>query len=145
MTDIDKLREEELRQLNNEDEEIFELEALISDGVDARFPVKITYPKQEDDGTYRMVTAGALIRPLSNIEWNNATRLKRSPNSKTTNEVELLKKALYTRDNKQFPPKLVEGLPNGVVLNLVNEVARISGVNVEEQEKLAKEMMGFLV
>ena len=143
MTDINRLKEEELRQLN--DEEVFDLETLITDGKDARFPVKFKFPKQQEDGTYKLVNAKALLRPLTNIEWNNASRFKRSPNDKTTNEVELLKKALYTTEGKQMPPELVEAIPNGVVLTLVTKVAEISGVDVDENMKLAKEMMGFSV
>ena len=143
MTDIDKLREEELKQLN--EEEVFELESLVVDGKDARFPVQIKYPKQMEDGSFKMVNAAALIRPLTNVEWNNATRLKRSPNSSTSNEVELLKKALYDTKGNQIPPAIVEGLPNGVVLDLVTEVGRISGVDVEKNMRVAKEMLGFSV
>ena len=140
MTDVNKLREEELEMLSKEDEEIFDLESLITDGVDAKIPIIISYPK---DG--KTVKAGALIRPLSNIEWNNATRLNRAPTSKTTNEVELVKKALYTRSGEQFPPKLVEQLPNGVILELVKQIAHISGVDIDSKEniRMAKEMMGF--
>jgi len=140
MTDVNKLREEELEMLSKEDEEIFDLESLITDGVDAKIPIVIKYPK---DG--KTVRAGALIRPLSNIEWNNATRLNRAPTSKTTNEVELVKKALYTRSGEQFPPKLVEQMPNGVIMELVKQIAHISGVDIDSKEniRMAKEMMGF--
>lgn len=141
MTDVDKLREEELRQLN--DDEIFDLEALVTDGVDAKVPIVIKYPKTLEDGTVKMVKAGAMIRPLTNVEWNNSTRLNRSTNAKTTNEVELLKKALYTRNGEQMPAKVVEDLPSGVVTELVKEVAVISGIDVEENMRLAKEMLGF--
>ena len=136
MVNIDKLHEEE---------EIFDLETLVTDGKDARFPVKIKYPKKNDDGTVVMVDAGALIRPVTNIEWNNATRMKRSPNDKTSNEVELLKKALYTRGGEQMPPAIVEALPNGVVIELVKLISEVSGVDYEANLKMAKEMMGFSV
>lgn len=128
-----------------DEEEVFDLETLVTDGKDARFPVKIKYPREKEDGTLEMVNAGALIRPLTNVEWNNATRLKRAPNSPTSNEVELLKKALYTRSGKQMPAKVVESLPNGVVLELVKLVSEVSGVDYNANLKLAKDMMGFSV
>ena len=137
MEDISKLKEKELESLS--EEEIFNLESLIVDGADAKIPITIKFPRA--DGS--MVKAAAMIRPLTNIEWNNCIRLNRTPNDKTTNEVELLKKALYTKEGDQFPPHLVEKLPNGVVLELVNKLAKIRGVNVEENMKMAKVMMGF--
>lgn len=144
MTDTSKSNKNILLELD--DEEVYDLETLITDGKDARFPVQFKYPKQNEDGTLRMVTAGALIRPLTNIEWNNAAKMKRSPNSKTTNEVELLKKAMYTKDGKQMPPELVEAIPNGVVIELVKLVSEVSGVDYEGNLKMAKDlMMGFSV
>jgi len=146
MTDIEKLKEAELMQLTEEEEEeIYDLESLVTDGANARFPVKFKYPKQEPDGSLRMVNAGALIRPLTNVEWNNCVRMKRTPNSKTSNEVELLKKALYNTNGEQMNPKVVESLPNGVALELVKLVSEISGVDYDENLKMAKEMMGFSV
>ena len=134
--------EEELSTLMEDD--VFDLEALITDGADARVPIRITFPKQEPDGTIRMVQAGAMIRPLTNVEWNNATRKKKNNNS-TTDEVELLKKALYTMKGEQMPPEIVEKIPNGVTIELVKEVARISGVDIEANLKLAREMVGFSI
>lgn len=147
MVDVKKLKEEELNQLNKkeflefEDEEVFNLESLIVDGADAKIPIIIKYPKP--DGT--MVKGAAMIRPLTNVEWNNAVRFNRNPNDNTSNEVELLKKALYTKEGKPFPPKKIDAMPNGVVLELVNEVSRISGVDMEENLKLVQQMMGFSV
>ena len=85
-----------------------------------------------------------MIRPLTNVEWNNAARIARK-NFTTTNEIELLKVALYTKDGEPFPKELVEKLPNGVVIKLVQMLGEISGVEVtEENMKLAKEMLsGF--
>lgn len=139
MPDINELREKELKSLTQEEEEIFELETLITDGADARIPVIISYPRP--DG--RIVKGAVLIRPLTNVEWNNAVRFQRKPGDTTTNEVELLKLALYTKDGKQFPPELVEKLPNGVVLELVKEVSKASGIDWEENIRLAQKMMGF--
>ena len=140
MTNVDELLEEELQNLQV-DEEVYDLETLITDGRDAKIPIVIEYPRK--DGV--MVKAGALIRPLTNVEWNNATRLRRNPNDTTTNELELVKKALYTKSGEQFPPELVTDMPNGVIMELVKEIAKISGVNLQSKEniRMAKEMMGF--
>ena len=143
MVDINKLQEEELNALNNED--VFDLESLITDGADARVPVRISFPKYEKDGTMRTVQAGALIRPLTNIEWNNAIKRNRNDyTNKTTDEIELLKKALYNTNEEQMPAEIVELIPAGVVSELVKEVARISGIDIEENLRLAKKM-GFSI
>lgn len=134
MTDIDKLKEEELATLSM-DNEVLDLESLITDGVNAKVPVEITY----DGKKY-----GAILKPLTNPEWNNATRIGlKDPN--TSSEIELLKRGLYTRNDKKFPAAVLEELPAGVVSELAKELARISGIsfNMEENVKLAKDMLGF--
>ena len=140
MTSIEELEQQELENLSPEDE-VFELEQLITDGADAKIPITISFPKP--DG--KMVKAAAMIRPLTNVEWNNCTRLKRPKNDPTTNEVELVKKALYTKDGEPFPPELVEKIPNGVIVELMREISRISGVNVNSKEnlELMSKLMGF--
>ena len=132
------LKAEELEMLS-EEEEIFNLESLITDGVDARIPITIEFPTK--NGTKK---AAAMIRPLSNIEWNNATRIARK-NFTTSNEVELLKQALYTKEGEPFPKELVPKLPNGVVLKLVKLLGEISGIEVtKESLEMAREMLaGF--
>lgn len=145
MTNVEELREKELESLSKQEhdtdeEEIFDLETLITDGEDARIPVIVKFPKNG-----KTVKAAALIRPLTNVEWNNCVRIKRKPSENTTNEVEVLKKALYTKDGKQFPPKIIENMPAGVALELMNEVSRISGIDTEKNMKMAKDMVGFLI
>lgn len=137
MTKKDK-KAEELIKLS-EEEEIFNLESLITDGADARIPIEIDFPTK--NGKKK---AAAMIRPLTNVEWNNALRIARK-NFKTTNEIELLKMALYTKEGEPFPKELVEKLPNGVVMKLVQTLGEISGIEVtEENMKMAKEMLaGF--
>ena len=137
MTKKDK-KAEELIKLS-EEEEIFNLESLITDGADARVPIEIKFPTKT--GTKR---AAAMIRPLTNVEWNNAIRIARK-NFTTTNEIELLKIALYTKDGEPFPKKKKKKIPNGVVIKLVQTLSEISGIEItEENMKMAKEMLkGF--
>ena len=54
MTDIKKLQEEELNSLSV-DTEVLDLESLITDGVNAKVPVEITYKGK---------TYGAILKPL---------------------------------------------------------------------------------
>ena len=139
MANVDELLQKEIESLSA-DEEIFDLESLITDGVDAKVPIVISFPKHGET-----VKAGAMIRPLSIVEWNNATRLNRRPNENTTNELELVKKALYTKNGDKFPDELIDKFPTGVVVALVKEIARISGVELNSKEniQMAKELMGF--
>lgn len=117
------------------DEEIFDLESLIVDGTNAKVPVEINYDNKK---------FGAILKPLTNVEWNNASRVG-FKNHKTTTELELLKKGLFTRNDEPFPEKVLVKLPQGVVNALFKELARISGVelNTEENMELAKRLMDF--
>lgn len=137
MTNIDELKQQELDNLNiNENDiEIFELEQLITNGIEEKIPIEINYKEQE---------FGAMIRPLTSIEWNNATtKANRNPN--TNIEVELLKLGLYNKDGTPFKPELIPKLPAGVSSTIMKEIANISGVNFnsEENVKLIRKIMGF--
>ena len=126
--------EDEIERLS-EDTELFELESLITDGVNAKIPVTVEYQGKK---------FGAMIRPLNNIEWNNATR-KALKDKTTSNEVELVKLALYKKDGADFPNDVVEKLPTGIVNELMKEISRISGVKINNKEniEMMKEIMGF--
>ena len=134
MTDIKKLQEEELANLSK-DTEVLDLESLITDGANAKVPVEVTYKGK---------SYGAILKPLTNPEWNNATRIGFG-DSNTSSEVELLKLGLYTKNDKKFPAHVIEKLPAGVIMELSKELARISGIsiNLDDNMKLAKEMLGF--
>jgi len=75
MSKVDDLKAEELNRLNNNDDEIFDLESLITDGADARFPIIVKFPKGNET-----VEAAAMIRPLTSIELNNLSRTSRGSN-----------------------------------------------------------------
>ena len=136
----DKMTEE--IEMLSQDTELFDLESLITDGKDAKIPIEITFPKPDGTGE---VKATAMIRPLTNIEVNNATRLGLNKNIDTTYELELLRTGLYTSKGEQFPDELINKIPSGVVNELAKEISRVSGIQInnEENMKLAKEMMGF--
>ena len=141
MSNVDELKKAELEALT--EEEVVDLETLIVEGTDARYPIKIMFPRQKEDGTMEMVKAGAFLRPLSNVEWNMATQIRRNPKSGTTNEVELLKMALYNLNGELYSPQVIASMPNGVVLELVEKLSEISGIDLEKNRKLAKDMIGF--
>ena len=134
MTDIEQLKEAELNSLSV-DSEVLDLESLITDGVNAKVPVEVTYKGK---------VFGAILKPLTNPEWNNALRVGYK-NQSTNSEIELLKIGLYNKNGDKFPNKIIEQLPAGVVTELSKELARISGISIdmEENVKLAKDMLGF--
>ena len=129
------LKQREIESLSSEEMEILDLEKLITDGVNAKIPMEITYNNKK---------FGVLLRPLTNIEWNNAIQTS-IQNKKTTNEVELLKLGLYKIDGNPFPKELISKLPAGISSELMKKLAEISGIqiNSEENIKMAKQLMGF--
>lgn len=130
-----ELKQQEIERLSVEEKEVIDLEQLITDGVNAKIPIEITYNNK---------TFGVMVRPLTNVEWNNALQ-KSIHNKKTTNEVELLKIGLYKTDGTKFPAELIEQIPAGISSELMKKIAEISGIklNTKENMELVKEMMGF--
>lgn len=144
---IKELQEEELEQLNKSDDEIDleELESLILEGANARIPVLIEYPKfdkKTGETSYKRYTA--CLKPLTNTEVNNARRMFQKSND-TSFELELLKRGLFTKDDKPFPFKLIKAMNVGVINGLGEQLLEISGVkqNKQEQKRFARELMGF--
>lgn len=142
MVDTKKLQEEEIEAITNNTEEttIYDLEKLILDGENAKIPVEISYPTKEG-GT---VQVGALLKPLTDIETNNAMRaLKKNKN--TTFRLEILRRGLYTSEGEPFPFELIKIMYSGVAAQLADKLTELSGVQVdkEQQERFVDEMMGF--
>ena len=135
MVNIDELKQKEIENITTEELEVFELETLITNGIEEKVPIEITY---------RDKTFGAMLRPLTSVEWNNATaKANNTPN--TNVEVELLKIGLYNKDGTPFPQELISKLPAGISSQLMKELGRISGVNFDSEEniKLVRKIMGF--
>lgn len=135
MVNIDELKQKEIENITNEELEVFELESLITNGIEEKVPIEITYQNK---------TFGAMLRPLTSVEWNNATT--KANNTLNTNvEVELLKIGLYNKDGTPFPKELISKLPAGISSQLMKELGRISGVNFDSEEniKLVRKIMGF--
>lgn len=135
---IEDEKQKELEHLQQE-EEIFELDQIISEGTNAKIPFTFIYPN-----TTRKV--GVLIRPLSTNEYQNA--IMRSRKLKSNFLIELAKLGIYKMDETEFPEDLLMELPAGVITKITNEINRISGIELikgseEVQQKLLEDMMGF--
>lgn len=126
MTNVDKLKEEELAQLDGE----LNLEDLIILGDDKKIPITITFPK----GNGENVKAKALIKQLTLKELGNV-------NTKNNNLLDtsklILRKALFKQDGSLFSDAEIEVLPVGVIIAISNRIMEVSGM--EEFMQQAKD------
>ena len=122
MTDINKLKEEELEELSKPSVEVEEvgLEDLIVLGEKKKIPIHIIYPNE--DGTKE--NAKALVRQLTLKEVDglnfNGTVLKLN--------ISVLRKALFKTTGEKFTNDELEVLPLGVVNAIANKILELSGV-----------------
>lgn len=124
MTNIKDLEKEELMKLEVEETN---LEDLLILGTDKLINILITYP-EEVDGKIEMIETRAkikqlTIRDLKNIDLNNF-------NIEIVAKV--LRKALFTQEEKPFGEKLILDAPVGVCIAIAKEIMRISGVDVSQ-------------
>jgi len=124
MTNVKDLEKEELMKLEVEETN---LEDLIILGTDKLINILITYP-EEVDGKIEMIETRAkikqlTIRDLKNIDLNNF-------NIEIVAKV--LRKALFTQEEKPFGEKLILDAPIGVCIAIAKEIMRISGVDVSQ-------------
>lgn len=123
---------DELR-INETEEEILELDALITGGTDNVIPVQFEYP-----GTDKIV--GVYIRPITTTEFTNSSRMGGNV------LVNILSYALYNKQKENFDKEKLDKLPAGVVVELYKKIAEISGIPTEDKELQKKQMdklMGF--
>ena len=117
MTNVDKLKEEELAQLDGE----LNLEDLIILGDDKKIPITITFPKGDGES----VKAKALIKQLTLKELGNV-------NTKNNNLLDtsklILRKALFKQDGALFSDAEIEVLPVGVIVAISNRIMEVSGM-----------------
>ena len=124
MTNVKDLEKEELMKLEVEETN---LEDLIILGTDKLINILITYP-EEVDGKIEMIETRAkikqlTIRDLKNIDLNNF-------NIEIVAKV--LRKALFTQEEKPFGEKLILDAPIGVCIAIAKEIMRISGVDTSK-------------
>ena len=153
MVNVDELEQMELEELDNTDNtnsiddelDLNELESLILEGTDYKIPVLIEYPYYDKNtGEEKQARYTAKLRPVTNTEVNNARRSVGKIKG-TSFELELLKRALYTKDDELFKPAIIFAMKAGVVARLVETLLDISGIKLDkdEQDAYARELMGF--
>lgn len=122
MTDINKLKEEELQELNKPSVEVEEvgLEDLIVLGERKKIPIHIIYPNE--DGTKEK--AKALVRQLT-LKEVDALNFN---SSVLALNITVLRKALFKTNGERFSNDELEVLPLGVVNAVANKILELSGI-----------------
>lgn len=134
--------EEEIEALSHETE-LMDLETLIIDGTNARIPVELEIPIY-NDGELVYKTYGALIKPLTSNELNNATQLGLKDDATDVN-TEIVKLGLCKKDGTLYNEEIVEKLPAGVINALTEKILDASGVKQDKEQntEFLRELMGF--
>lgn len=126
------MKELEIAETNNNTNEFFDLETLITEGVDAHVPIEVEFPNGKK--------AQALIKPISTGEFQSIY------NGNTAELlINVLTHSLMTKEGKLLSPSLIEAMPVGLPAKIVEQIFKISGIetNPEDAEKLKGELELF--
>ena len=137
MTDISKLQEEELNQLNDTEnvellEDVMNLEELILLGDEKRTPILIEYPLP--DG--KRIKAKAYVKQLTIKELDN---MKFTEENLLPNSIRILQKAMFKQNGDNFKKAEIQTMPIGVVRAVANTILELSGMD----EKTRAELQNF--
>jgi hypothetical protein len=105
----------------NTEEELFDLETLITEGVDARVPIEIEFPNGKK--------AQALIRPISTGEFK--TIYNSNPSELLVN---VLEAGLMNKDGEPLSANLIEAMPVGLPAQITQQIFEISGIKTDDEE-----------
>ena len=117
---------------DNKDDEFFDLETLITEGVDARVPIEIEFPNGKK--------AQALIKPISTGEFGS---IYRGNAGKIL--INVLHHSLMNTKGEPLKSSLIEAMPVGLPKKIIEEIFKISGIetNPDDAEKLKDELELF--
>ena len=116
-------------EIQQTEEELFDLETLITEGVDARVPIEIEFPNGKK--------AAAMIRPINTAEFQ--TIYGGQPAEILIRVLEL---GLLTKDGKPLKRELIESMPMGVPNKIFEQICAISGLELDPKAvKSAREVM----
>ena len=115
-----------------QDDELFDLETLITEGVDARVPIEIEFPNGKK--------AQALIKPISTGEFQ--TIYTRDTSNLLVN---VLEAGLMNKNGEPLPRNLIEAMPIGLPAKITQKIFEISGIETdpEDAEALKEELELF--
>ena len=110
-------------------EELFDLETLITEGIDSRVPIEIEFPNGKK--------AAALIRPISTAEFQ--TIYGGQPAEILVKVLEL---GLLNKNGEPVPRNLIEAMPMGLPNTIFEQICSISGLTLDKEDiKSAREVM----
>lgn len=126
---------EELNFNNNNDDEYFDLEELITEGTDAKVPITIEFPNGKK--------AKALIKPILAEDLKKVNFDFDEPFDVV---VEILKMSLFNSKGDQLSEKIINGLPAGLPMKISTEIFKISGIEINPNNagKLKEDLESFL-
>ena len=126
------MKELEIAETNNNTDEFFDLESLITEGVDAKVPIEIEFPNGKK--------AQALIKPISTGEFQSIYN-----GDASELVVNVLSNALMNKKGEPLDPMLIKAMPIGLPVKIVEKIFEISGIetNPEDSEKLKEELELF--
>lgn len=119
-------------EIQQTEEELFDLETLITEGIDARVPIEIEFPNGKK--------AAAMIRPISTGEFQTIY------NGDASNIlINILETSLMNKKGEPMPRNLIESMPIGLPAKLVKQIFDISGIEQDEEQaaELVKNMELF--
>lgn len=131
MTDINKLKEEELNELNrvNVEAEEVGLEELIVLGEHKKILIHITYPNPDNTKTkVKALVRQLTLKELEGIKFNGA-------NPFVLNK-RILQKAFFKSTGERFSNAELEVLPIGVVNEVANTILELSGIDTNTSNQL---------
>ena len=125
-------------KIEKTDEKVYNLEELITEGTSVRIP--ITFELPTNDGT---VTVGAILKPVSSVEYNNA--LKAYQHNIYMFNIALVSLGLLNNNGEEIDRELIGKMPVGVVNELATQIQDLSGIKQDENEQyqFTKDLMGF--
>ena len=115
-----------------QDDELFDLETLITEGVEARVPIEIEFPNGKK--------AQAMIKPISTAEFR--TIYTRDTSNLLVN---VLEAGLMNKDGEPLPRNLLEAMPIGLPAKITQQIFEISGIETdpEDADKVKEELELF--
>lgn len=133
MTDTDKLKENELKELNKitvEAEEVA-LEDLIIMGDAKKIPVHLSYPNVDGTTSKALLYVKQLtLKEIEKVKINNNKITGAMLNRK------ILNMGLFKSDGEKFTNEELGYLPIGVVDAIAEKILELSGVDIKKQEQL---------
>ena len=107
-----------------QDDELFDLETLITEGADAIIPITIEFP----DGK----CAAAKIKPISTAQFRSLYTA-----DKAELIVNLLEIGLLNKKGEPLSRGLIEAMPLGVTARISEQICTVSGLELKPENRIS--------